>query len=108
VAPGQCNGLSLTCTGTANCSGGEVCCGSLIGGGATCEPSCNGGYQLCQSDSDCPSGDSCKRTLFGIDICRPAHGGGGGGGGGGGVGTGSGIGIGSLDAGVSIPILPGG
>jgi hypothetical protein len=93
-------GLSLSCTGSSNCSDGEVCCGNIGGGSAsaTCQPSCGGGggfggggLQLCNSDADCPTNETCRDTPFGISLCRPQHGGGGPGGPGGGtVGSGSG------------------
>ena len=90
VAHGTCSGIPLTCTGSANCSGGDVCCASLGGGGASCQPTCagtggfGGSFQLCNSDSDCPSGDHCRMSPFGVGICRAPGGGGSDGGRGGG------------------------
>ncbi len=83
VAVGMCRGLSLTCTSSVNCVTGDVCCAQLGGGGggASCQPTCpgaggpGGGYQLCATSSECPAGETCRQTPFGVSACRPPRGG---------------------------------
>src|SRR5579883_1153136 len=53
---GQCQGLPIACESAANCSNGEVCCGSFMGGGggAMCAASCGmGEIQLCAMSTEC-------------------------------------------------------
>jgi hypothetical protein len=69
-------GISLACTSTSQCTGGQVCCGHLRGGeagapGASCEAACApGSGQLCTTDNDCPMGDHCSMRGV-IHFCRP-------------------------------------
>jgi hypothetical protein len=88
---GQCGGVALSCTGSDNCAAGDVCCLSGLGGGlptSSCQPSCGRGggggggtgFQLCSSSSDCPPGEQCVATPFGVSVCMGGRGGGGGGG----------------------------
>jgi hypothetical protein len=73
---GQCMGISLQCASAANCSGGEVCCGSQMNG-AQCAPSpCGQGeVQLCASSQECPMGDRCRGARDGgIGFCLPGGG----------------------------------
>ena len=70
-----CQGTSLACTTTAQCTGGNVCCATLNGASVTavCQASCPSGgitgpYQLCATDGECPTGSTCQ-TLGGIHYC---------------------------------------
>lgn len=82
---GQCQGVPLTCTGSNTCPTGDVCCFSFGGGqpSASCSASCGGGgrgggsFQLCAAPSDCPNGEPCVQTPFGVQVCLPGRGGGG-------------------------------
>ncbi len=83
VAIGACNtGLSVSCEGTDNCSGGDVCClaeGSA-GASSTCEASCGqGSIQLCDMDTDCTAPATCRMSAMfgGLGVCRAAMGDGG-------------------------------
>ncbi len=93
VPTGQCQGVGLTCSGSSNCPTGEVCCLDFGGGGgggpptASCQMSCGrggggggggggrGGLQLCNSNADCPPGEQCVMTPFGLNVCRRPRGG---------------------------------
>jgi hypothetical protein len=97
---GQCMGdVTLNCTGSSNCPNNEVCCLSTRGGmpQARCATRCRGGGggggpsgQLCSTNQDCPMGQQCMMTPFGLGVCLGGGGPGGGGGGGGGFGGGGG------------------
>jgi len=86
VANGSCQGSSFSCTGSANCPNGEVCCADFQGGGGggsvttTCKSQCAGGFQepqLCQSAAECPPGDQCRQIFGGLKACvAPFDGGG--------------------------------
>jgi hypothetical protein len=99
VSTGACNGAALSCTDSANCTSGEVCCAELRGGPpkATCAATCGGGgVVLCNTSADCPNMESCDPTPLAVKVCRGGGGPGGGGGGGpGGMGGGMGGGPGS-------------
>jgi hypothetical protein len=101
VPKGTCKGLVAACGSAADCSGGDVCCASLGGGGSgsisvggfnisvSCDKTCpSGGFQLCAKDSECKAGVTCQSTMFGASLCGGlgALGGAFGGGGGGGLG----------------------
>jgi hypothetical protein len=74
---GACQGATLECTGSNNCSIG-VCCGSFGGGGGgaagtTCEPACSGRQvQLCATDQECPEGEQCRSAVVGLSVCSGA------------------------------------
>ncbi len=76
AAIGQCTGLNLSCTGTDNCTGGDVCCVTFGGGlpSSSCQPSCaggpGGGIQLCTGNQDCTPPRTCRQTPLGFGICR--------------------------------------
>ncbi len=61
VPQGTCiGGVPLSCTGSASCSKGQVCCAGQ--GGATCQSSCPNppqGIQLCNSKADCKPNQNC-------------------------------------------------
>jgi hypothetical protein len=73
-----CNGATLDCTTTSDCSGNDVCCISITGNAnaaSTCKPRCdNQGLgrdrQLCQTNADCLRPFRfCTATIFGVSIC---------------------------------------
>jgi hypothetical protein len=45
--------IVVACSGTAGCSGGQVCCES--GGATSCASACASGHQVCQASPECPS-----------------------------------------------------
>jgi hypothetical protein len=75
-------GTSVHCDKTADCPGGEVCCGSDFNGSysdVSCQASCNGSgqgfmqVQFCDPNAnDCPQGLSCQMSmvLIGYNVCR--------------------------------------
>ena len=71
VATGQCNGVTVDCTGPSSCTAGEVCCATQSNGGATatCAKTCNG-VELCDTDADCAKGETCI-AAGPVKICRP-------------------------------------
>ncbi|HEY8074687.1 MAG TPA: hypothetical protein VIF62_11265 [Labilithrix sp.] len=98
VARGKCTGdLVLACGSAKNCPSAEICCADLSGdtATATCQSTCgsdqggSGGpggdgqggpggdgqdgqtLQLCASDAECPSGQRCVKTDFGVSACQP-------------------------------------
>jgi hypothetical protein len=100
VPKGSCGGSSLSCSSTAQCGGGQVCCfayqtqtsgageGGLAAFGgfaammpfsAQCASDCPSGdmvhYQLCASASECPSGMSCVQGTY-TTYCAAGVGGG--------------------------------
>ena len=90
VAKGKCNGdLALSCSSSASCTGGQLCCVDTNGGvgatTATCEATCptTGGrpIQLCATDAECKAG-TCKASQYGLKICSTGGTGGKDGGGG--------------------------
>ena len=73
---GQCNGASLGCTSAASCPNGEVCCATLTQQqqSAQCAQQCQGGFQnpqLCATNAECPKGQTCQQSPFGLMVCRP-------------------------------------
>jgi hypothetical protein len=85
VAPGSCMGIALTCSSAQSCPSGDVCCGTVSGGGGTytintsCEASCpmgQGNFQLCASTAECPTGRVCRAGPGGFKICVRAYDGG--------------------------------
>ena len=88
ISPGDpCQGITLTCSSSANCDPGEICCASFGNGPddaqATCKKECGGpgpggGVQLCASDAECKNGGKCEQGPGGFFTC---HNGGPGGGG---------------------------
>jgi hypothetical protein len=78
VPQGQCNnGVALSCTQPSDCPGNQVCCLGLAGGGpsAMCQTRCRRGIQLCSSNQDCPNGERCRMTPFGLSACSGRGGG---------------------------------
>ncbi|MEO6420110.1 MAG: hypothetical protein ABIP39_11910, partial [Polyangiaceae bacterium] len=87
TAKGACmGGLALTCSSSASCAMGDVCCVNFTqtGGTATCQPSCmggggggggGGGIQLCATDAECPMGEACSMGPGGFKACRRTRGG---------------------------------
>jgi hypothetical protein len=79
---GKCDGdIALSCSSTASCASGQVCCANLNADAPTavCQASCGGGggggggggvQQLCASDKDCPMGRRCQDTEAGFKFCR--------------------------------------
>jgi hypothetical protein len=64
-------GIAITCMDSSSCTGGQVCCVSLMGttpsvacAAAPCAPLAIVGIsvQLCTKDSECPSGEVCGKT----------------------------------------------
>ena len=80
VAKGGCGGGStFTCSDTASCPSGQVCCAertSSGGGGASCKTTCSMGVVLCSKDSECKMGERCVAGLGGFKFCRATMGGG--------------------------------
>ena len=74
---GQCKGISFSCTSSANCSNGDVCCGSAMGMSiqAKCAPMCGAQQaQLCLNDNECKQpGYTCRSVpqLQGLKVCAP-------------------------------------
>jgi hypothetical protein len=73
-----CNGATLGCTNSDDCSGAQVCCISITGdadAASSCKTRCDnmsGGRdrELCQVDADCqPPARFCTPTVFGVSIC---------------------------------------
>jgi hypothetical protein len=76
TAQGQCNGAALSCTSAASCPPNEVCCATLTQTqqSSQCQNQCQGGFQhpqLCATDGECPQGQTCKNSPFGLKVCRP-------------------------------------
>ncbi len=77
TAKGQCMGASFSCTSSANCSNGDVCCGSfqMQSIKATCMAQCgNQQPQLCLTDNECKQpGYKCRviPQLQGLKLCVP-------------------------------------
>lgn len=74
---GSCTrGVALSCSSTASCATGQVCCfrASGMGGAATCTTTCSGGretFRLCETDSECNAGTTCRGVGFGsLRSCR--------------------------------------
>jgi hypothetical protein len=81
VAKGGCGGGStFTCSDSASCPSGQVCCASRTGmsGGASCKPTCDMGLVLCATDAECKDGQRCNTGLGGFKYCGRAGGGDGG------------------------------
>ena len=58
--PGCANfGSPIACDDSADCEGGQVCCGGLPLG-FSCVASCTSGVQLCRTDDECGSGHTCQ------------------------------------------------
>ncbi len=75
-------GAAISCEGTSNCTGGDVCCLALGSGSiaTTCSASCGmGSEQICSGNADCMAPDTCRMSqmLGGLGICRAAFDGGG-------------------------------
>jgi hypothetical protein len=73
---GQCNGASLSCTSASSCPPNEVCCATLTQQqqSSQCASQCAGGFQnpqLCASSTECPKGQTCQNSPFGLKVCRP-------------------------------------
>jgi hypothetical protein len=84
-AASSCTGYALSCSITADCPSGQVCCGDLGGtpATATCQTSCSStDDQLCGTVAECPSGDACRGYPYGdgIKVCVEKTGDGGKGG----------------------------
>jgi hypothetical protein len=73
TSPSDCStqgGTRLQCTSTAQCTGGDVCCGQKMNSSSyvevSCQPSCRNGneYIFCDptAPDDCPSGTSCRMS----------------------------------------------
>lgn len=81
VATGTCeNAATFTCSSSAQCEEGEVCCFSGGGGPGTdpsaeCAPQCGGGgpmgggLQLCETAAECEDGEPCEEAPFGFKVC---------------------------------------
>lgn len=73
--PNACMGVPVTCSDTASCPMGDVCCGSLVNmmPMVACTPgSCPmGEVELCQMSSECPMGYRCRPFFGGVRICVP-------------------------------------
>lgn len=77
VSIGNCNGgIALSCTGSASCGKGQVCCATLGGGGANakCAPSCGNppqAIQICNAKSDCKPNQNCISVpqVQGLKVC---------------------------------------
>jgi hypothetical protein len=77
VAPGKCNnGIALSCTGSANCSNGQLCCATLGGGAASakCASTCGNppqAIQICQKKSECKPNQNCIAVpqVQGLKVC---------------------------------------
>jgi hypothetical protein len=88
AAKGTCTGSVLSCSDTASCTTGSVCCAAVVkddagadagdGGGAgstinaACASSCTKGeLQLCATTADCVvPGDVCRKGAGGLLGCR--------------------------------------
>jgi hypothetical protein len=73
-----CQGVTLNCSSSANCTNGDVCC---VSGGpgsaeASCAPACEdppgpvGPIQLCADSAECPPGIDCVE-ISGFTVCDP-------------------------------------
>lgn len=81
VPAGTCeNAASFSCSSSAQCDEGEVCCFSGGGGPGTdpsaeCAPQCGGGgpngggLQLCETEAECEDGEPCEEAPFGFKVC---------------------------------------
>ena len=73
VDKGKCTtGAPLSCSSSASCKAGDVCCFSGGFGGApsaTCQPICFT-IQLCQSSAECLGGRRCRPVFGGYKVCR--------------------------------------
>jgi hypothetical protein len=77
VLTGTCNGgIALSCTGSASCAKGQVCCATLGGGGANakCASSCGNppqAIQICNSKADCKPNQNCISVpqVQGLKVC---------------------------------------
>jgi hypothetical protein len=83
----RCTGAAIaaTCSSASSCATGEVCCASIalgMGGGmasASCQTSCENpdagrgiAIQICTTNAECPTGDTCRADVLGLDVCVPA------------------------------------
>ena len=68
-------GLTQSCASSQDCTGGDVCCGTIGMASATiaCAASCSGtgAFQLCASETECADGDTCTAIPMVGSICRP-------------------------------------
>jgi hypothetical protein len=72
VAKGTCTGGTLSCSSSASCGTGQVCCFGGLGGGsptASCQFFCVG-IILCATDAECSGSQRCQPAFGGYRTCR--------------------------------------
>jgi hypothetical protein len=72
--PGCVNGggIPFACDDAADCSSGQVCCGTFNAlDGFKCASSCaSPSLQACRTHSECPSGECIPSAQVGYGVCR--------------------------------------
>lgn len=78
VVKGSCEGVTFSCSSSASCAEGQVCCAHVDLGEqrleSTCRESCGGSdgptIQFCVSDSECRNGEVCAESYGLQGVCR--------------------------------------
>ena len=52
--------FTIECMSRADCSDGQICCGSFSPPGSFCMNACMAGVQICATATECPLGDACS------------------------------------------------